>query len=155
MWHTPFSFSNFKRMGRILAIDYGMRRTGIAVTDPLQIIAGGLTTVDTRELMPYLEKYMETESVDKIVVGLPLQMNGEESDNAKNVRLFVRKLRQKNPSLDVEYFDERFTSVLAKNAMISGGVPKMKRRNKAMVDEISATIILQSYMEQKKYNILK
>lgn len=140
-------------MSRILAIDYGKKRTGIAVTDVLQIIAGGLTTVPTVDLMDFLIKYVETEPVERILVGHPKQMNNEDSENMKRIVPFVNSLKKKMPSIPIELVDERFTSVLAHQAMIDGGLKKKARQNKALVDEISATIILQSYLESKKYSI--
>lgn len=134
-------------MGRILAIDYGIKRTGIAVSDPLRIIAGALDTVPTANLMPYLDNYMARESVDTIVVGMPRQMDGQPSESFRHIEPFVRKLQQRHPAVEVAYHDERFTSVLARRAMIEGGVRKMDRRDKALVDRVSATIILQSYMD--------
>ena len=138
-------------MGRILAIDYGKKRTGIAVTDVLQIIANGLTTVPTSELMDFLLKYVEKEPVERIVVGHPKQMNNEDSENRKRITPFVNLLKKKLPQIPVEMVDERFTSVLAHQAMLDGGLKKKARQDKALVDEISATIILQSYLESKKY----
>lgn len=137
-------------MGRLLAIDYGTKRTGIAVTDSLRLIANGLTTVRTADLLHFLSDYMLREPVDRIIVGLPRQMNGQDSENAKNVTNFVKKLKASFPQLPVEYYDERFTSVLAHQAMLAGGLHKKERQNKALVDEISATIILQSYLESEK-----
>lgn len=139
----------FKIMGRILAIDYGRKRTGIAVTDTLQIIANGLTTVPTAQLMAFLADYIAKESIDRVVIGLPKQMNNELSDNMANITPFVNRFKKLFPNIPVEYMDERFTSVLAHRAMIDGGLKKKDRQNKALVDEISATIILQSYMENK------
>lgn len=136
-------------MARILAIDYGKRRTGLAVTDELQLIAGGLTTVDTKVLMDYILDYMRREPVERIVVGLPKQMNNTLSENMVRIEPFVNRLR-KLVDVPVEYYDERFTSVLAHRAMLDSGIGKMARRNKELVDEISATIILQSYMESKR-----
>lgn len=136
-------------MGRILAIDYGRKRSGVAVTDPLKIIANGLTTVRTCDLMDFLKDYMQKEQVERIIVGLPKQMSGELSENMKYIEPFVRNLR-KQVTVPVEMFDERFTSVLAHKAMLDGGLKKKDRQNKALVDEISATIILQSYMESNK-----
>lgn len=136
-------------MGRILAIDYGRKRTGVAVTDPLQIIANGLTTVPTSQLMTFLTDYMAKETVDRVIVGLPKQMNNEASDNMANITPFVNRFKKLFPNVPIEYVDERFTSVLAHRAMIDGGLKKKDRQNKALVDEISATIILQSYMENK------
>ena len=136
-------------MGRILAIDYGKKRTGIAVSDTLQLIANGLTTVPTAELMSFLTDYVSREPVERIIVGLPKQMNNEASENAKRIEPFVRTLRKAMPNIPVEYVDERFTSVLAHRAMLEGGLKKKARQNKALVDEISATIILQDYLESK------
>lgn len=138
-------------MGRILAIDYGSKRTGLAVTDPLQIIANGLTTVETAKLVPFLQDYLQKEQVERIIVGLPKQMNGQESDNMKNIVPFVNRMKKLYPNLPIEYHDERFTSVMAHRVMLDSGIGKKARQNKALVDEISATIILQSYMESKKF----
>ena len=140
-------------MSRILAIDYGKKRTGIAVTDILQIIANGLTTVPTTELTDLLMNYVEREPVERIIVGYPKQMNNEDSENMKRITPFVNMLRKKLPHIPVEMVDERFTSVLAHQAMIDGGLKKKARQNKALVDEISATIILQSYLESKKFKL--
>lgn len=137
-------------MSRVLAIDYGVRRTGIAVTDPLQLIANGLTTVDSRQLLDFLKDYVAREPVELFLVGKPMQTNGRESDNLANVRKFVEKLQQALPHIPVEWWDERYTSVLAHQTMLCGGLKKMARRNKALVDEISATIILQGWMERRK-----
>ncbi len=138
-------------MSRILAIDYGKKRTGIAVTDPMQIIANGLTTVATHELVDFLVKYMQQEKVERIVIGHPKQMNYEDSENMKNIIPFMNRLKKLFPTLPVVLVDERFTSVLAHQAMLAGGLKKKDRQNKALVDEISATIILQSYLESRKY----
>ncbi len=140
-------------MGRILAIDYGRKRTGIAVTDILQMIAGGLATVPSAELVPWIAAYMEEEPVERIVVGQPKQMNNEPSENMRYVEAFVSHLKRTIPDVPVEFYDERFTSVLAHKAMIDGGLKKKKRQDKGLVDEISAVIILQSYLENKKYKI--
>ena len=137
-------------MGRILSIDYGKKRTGIAVTDPLQIIAGGLATVSTSELLDWLVRYMQSETVELVVVGEPLQNNGQPSENHARVMQFVAQLRRRMPELPVVLYDERFTSVLAHQAMIDGGLHRKARQNKALVDEISATIILQSYLQSRK-----
>ncbi|MCH5179389.1 MAG: Holliday junction resolvase RuvX [Prevotellaceae bacterium] len=134
-------------MGRILAVDYGRKRTGLAVTDPAQIIANGLTTVDTHKLWEFLADYISREEVERIVVGMPVQTNGEPSDNQRNIIPFVNRWRKNYPDIPVVEWDERFTSVLAHRTMLDAGLHKMARRNKALVDEISATIILQSYME--------
>ncbi len=138
-------------MSRIIAIDYGKKRTGIAVTDPLQIIANGLTTVPTHQLVDFLLDYVRREPVERIVVGHPKQMNNEDSENMKNIVPFLNRLRKLLPDMPVELVDERFTSVLAHQAILAGGLKKKDRQNKALVDEISATIILQSYLESKKY----
>lgn len=137
-------------MPRILSIDYGKRRTGLAVTDPLQIIAGGLATVSTSELYDYLVAYVSREPVERIVIGKPVQPNGQPSENLARVEQFVNRWRKAQPQLPIEYVDERFTSVLAHRAMIDGGLKKKSRQNKALVDEISATIILQSYLESRR-----
>ena len=135
-------------MGRVLSIDYGVRRTGLAVTDPLQIIAGGLTTVDTPRVMDYLRKYVANEAVERFVVGLPRQANGRDSDNLPRVRNFVAQLQKAFPQIPIDMWDERYTSVMAHRTMLESGIGKMARRNKALVDEISATIILQGWMER-------
>ena len=137
-------------MSRILAIDYGKKRSGIAVTDPLQLIAGGLTTVSTPELLSFIKQYVAKESVERILVGLPKQMNNEASENMKRIEPFVHTLRKQIPSVPVEYVDERFTSVLAHRTMLDAGLIKKDRQNKALVDEISVTIILQSYLETQR-----
>lgn len=137
-------------MSRILAIDYGARRTGVAVSDPLQIIANGLTTVDTHSLWPFLEDYIRREEVERVVIGMPRKVDGSASDNQKNILPFIRRWREQHPNIPIEEWDERFTSVMAHRTIIDAGVKKMARRNKALVDEISATIILQSWMESKR-----
>lgn len=139
-------------MSRILAVDYGKKRCGIAVTDPLKIIAGGLTTVATSELLSFIKDYTTREQVETIVVGEPKQPNGQPSENLPRVRAFVAQLKKMMPTMPVEYYDERFTSVLAHKAMIDGGLKKKARQNKALVDEISATIILQDYMNSKRFS---
>lgn len=138
-------------MGRLLAIDYGTKRTGIAVSDSLKIIANGLTTVPTHTLFDFLKSYLEKEDVECIVVGLPKQMNNEYSDNMKNIRPFVKKLQTAYPDMKIEYYDERFTSSIAQQTMIDGGLKKKDRQNKTLVDEISAVIILQDYMESLRF----
>lgn len=138
-------------MGRVLSIDYGKKRTGLAVTDPLQIIANGLTTVETKNLFDFLMQYTRHETVERIVVGKPMQTNGLPSENLARVENFVNRWRKANPTIPVEYYDERFTSVLAHKAIINSGVKKKARReNKGLVDEVSATIILQDYMNSKR-----
>ena len=137
-------------MARILSIDYGKKRTGLAVTDPLQIIAGGLATVATSELFDYLQAYVDREPVERIVIGEPRQPNGQPSENLQRVQQFVNRWRKAVPQIPIEYYDERFTSVLAHQAMIDGGLKKKARQDKALVDEISATIILQDYLRSRK-----
>ena len=138
-------------MARIMAIDYGRKRTGIAVTDSLQMIANGLTTVPSGELVKFLQDYLAKEPVELIVVGQPKQMNNEPSENMRYVQAFVTHLKRTLPQVPVEYYDERFTSVMAHQAMLEGGLRKKKRQEKALVDEVSAVIILQAYLESKKY----
>ena len=135
---------------RILSIDYGKKRTGIAVTDPLQIIAGGLATVSTSELYDFLVGYISREPVERIVIGEPRQADGTPSENFARVEQFVNRWRKSQPSVPIEFYDERFTSVLAHRAMIDGGLRKKARQNKALVDEISATILLQDFLESKR-----
>ena len=137
-------------MARILSIDYGKKRTGLAVTDPLQLIAGGLATVSTSELFEYLQAYIAREPVERIVIGEPRQPNGQPSENLPRVQQFVNRWRKAVPQIPIEFYDERFTSVLAHRAMLEGGLKKKARQDKALVDEISATIILQDYMRSKK-----
>ena len=137
-------------MARILSIDYGKKRTGLAVTDPLQIIAGGLATVATSELFDYLQAYIAREQVEMIVIGEPRQPNGEPSENFARVQQFVNRWRKAVPQVPIQFYDERFTSVLAHQAMLDGGLKKKARQNKGLVDEISATIILEDYMRSRK-----
>jgi putative holliday junction resolvase len=136
-------------MGKILAIDFGIKRTGIAVTDELQMIASGLTTVNTKDLLSFILKYIKTENVETIVVGKPKQMNNTDSESEPLIKQFLNKLKPQIPSIKVTREDERFTSKMAFQTMIDSGLSKKKRRNKALVDEISATIILQSYLYNK------
>lgn len=136
-------------MSRILAIDYGQKRTGIAVTDTLQMIANGLATVETRELEKFLTDYMAKEDVSAIVIGKPTQMNGENSENMKRIEPFFNRLKKLFPDKEVLYYDERFTSVLAHQAMLQSGIRKKARQDKALVDKISATIILEDYLQSK------
>lgn len=138
-------------MGRILAIDYGRKRSGLAVTDTLQLIATGLTTVPSGELVKYLSDYVSKEPVDLFVVGLPKQMNNELSENMIHIEAFAKHLKRIIPTIPVVFSDERFTSVLAHRAMLEGGLKKKKRQDKGLVDEISAVIILQDYLESNKY----
>ena len=147
---TPIKENNSSQVGRIISIDYGKKRTGVAVTDPLQIVPNGLATVSTCELMKFLQDYVAREDVERIVVGEPRQMNGQPSENLQRVRQFVAQWKKAMPSIPVEYYDERFTSVLAHRAMIDSGIGKKARQNKALVDEISATIILQDYLRSRQ-----
>ena len=138
-------------MGRLLAIDYGKKRTGIAVTDTLQIIANWLCTVETSKLFDFLSDYLSKESVEKIIVGQPKQTNGEDSENMKRITPFVNRLRKLYPTLPITFYDERFTTVLAHQAILESGIGKKARReNKGLVDQISATIILEDYMASNK-----
>ena len=134
-------------MSRILAIDYGQKRTGIAVTDTLQMIANGLATVETKELEKFIVSYVANEDVSTIVVGKPTQMNGENSENMKRIEPFFNRLKRLFPDKEITYYDERFTSVLAHQAMLQSGIGKKARQNKALVDKISATIILEDYLQ--------
>jgi putative Holliday junction resolvase len=135
-------------MGRILAIDYGTKRVGIATTDPMQIIASGLDTVHPNELISYLKNYMQTEEVECIVVGDPKRLNNEPAQAAKGADQLTSRLKKEFPNIRFARMDERFTSKMAFSAMIDGGLKKKKRQDKALVDKVSATIILQSFMEQ-------
>ena len=135
-------------MGRIMAVDYGQKRTGLAVTDMLKMIANRLTVVSSREAMGYIAQYVSQEPVDLIVVGYPKQMNNEPSENMKRVEAFVAQLTKTLPSIPVEYYDERFTSIMAQRALIDGGLKKKKRQDKGLVDEISAVLILQGFLER-------
>jgi putative Holliday junction resolvase len=137
-------------VARIVSIDYGKKRTGLAVTDPLQLIASGLAIVSTSELFEYLTQYVAKESVERIVIGEPRQPNGQPSENLARVQQFVNRWRKAMPQIPIEYYDERFTSVLAHQAMLLGGLKKKARQDKALVDEISATIILEDYMRSRK-----
>lgn len=137
-------------MARILAIDYGMKRTGIAITDEMQMIASGLTTVETPKLIEFLKKYFNDEKVELVIVGEPKQMNYEPSQSAAMIDAFVVKFTKIFPEMKVERIDERFTSKMALSSMIQSGMNKKKRQNKAILDEISATIILQDYLNYRK-----
>lgn len=139
-------------MGRLLSIDYGRKRCGIAVTDPLRIVATGLTTVKTASLIDFIKDYASREQVDTIVVGLPTTLRGEESESIRYIRPGIRQLKIAIPEIPVVFFDERFTSTIAHMSMIDSGMKKMARRDKAVVDEISATIILNDYLQSKQYN---
>ncbi len=136
-------------MGRILAIDYGQKRVGLAVTDPMQITANGLDTVLSHEIFDYLQHYIDREPVEKFVIGLPKQMNGQDSASKQYIKPFVTGLQRKFPDIELVYVDERFTSVLAHQTMFDAGLKKKDRQNKELVDKISATIILQSYLESR------
>ncbi len=136
-------------MGRILAIDYGQKRAGLAVTDPLGLIANGLTTVHVRELLAFLRDYLAKEQVDLLVVGQPKDMRNRPSDASQFIEPFVGQLKKHFPGIPVVRMDERFTSKLAMQTMIDAGLGKMARRNKALADTISATLILQSFLEQQ------
>ena len=136
-------------MGRLLAIDYGSKRTGIAVTDEMQIIASGLTTVDTKNLVSFLKTYCESELVELFLIGLPKQMNNELSESEPLILKFIKILEKEISHIPVQRVDERFTSKMAFQTMIDSGLTKKQRQNKALVDEISATLILQSYLHNK------
>lgn len=138
-------------VARLLSIDYGKKRTGIAVSDSLQLIANGLTTVETPRLFDFLKEYLQKEEVERIIVGLPTQMNNQPSENMKRIEPFVNRLRKLYPHIPVEYYDERFTSKMAQQTMLDAGLKKKNRQKKELIDEISATILLQSYMESRKF----
>ncbi len=135
-------------MGRILAVDYGTKRTGLAVSDPLRIIAGALDTVRTHELEGWIKSYLSREDVTTIVVGEPRQMDGTMSQSWQYIRPFVERLRKSYPTVEIVMQDERFTSVLAQRTILESGIGRMARRDKSLVDKVSATIILQSYMSK-------
>jgi putative Holliday junction resolvase len=142
---------NFGTVGRILAIDYGQKRVGLAVTDPLKIIANKLVTVSTHGIWDFLSGYFKKEQVERVVVGYPYQMNNEPSDAVLYINPFLKRFRKLYPEMPVELVDERFTSKIAFQTMIDAGLKKKARQNKETIDAVSATIILQSYMEQQKY----
>ena len=137
-------------MSRILALDYGTKRVGIAVTDPLQIIANGLTTVSEKEIWQFLSEYFTKEKVDCVVIGYPVQTSGKGSESLRVINPFIKKFRKTYPDILVELADERYTSKIAHQTMISGGLKKKARQNKSLVDTISATIILQGYLEARR-----
>lgn len=139
------------KSARILAIDYGAKRTGLAVTDPLQIIASGLTTVPTSELFSFLANYFEQEGVSKIIIGMPKRLNNEPSEIAEEIQQFIVAFQKIYPDIPVETLDERFTSKIAFQSMIDGGMKKKQRQNKGLVDEIAATILLQDYLTRKMF----
>ncbi len=136
-------------MARILALDYGLKRTGIAVTDELQLIASGLTTVDTSTVFKFLRDYLSKESVELFVIGEPKQMDNTASQSEQYIKPFITQLSKQFPNVPIKRVDERFTSKMAVRTMIDSGIKKSKRKNKALVDEISATLILQSYLYSK------
>ncbi len=136
-------------MGRLLGIDYGSKRTGIAVTDEMQIIASGLTTVDSKTLIDFLKSYSAKETVELILIGLPKQMNNELSESEPLILKFIKTLSKELPNIPIKRVDERFTSKMAFQTMIDSGLTRKQRKNKALVDEISATLILQSYLHNK------
>jgi putative Holliday junction resolvase len=139
-------------LARILSIDYGTKRTGIAVTDTLQIIATGLTTIHTQTLFTFLENYFKKEPVECVVIGNPKRLDNTPSDSAQHIVGFTRKLKEKYPQLKVEMLDERFTSVMSQQAMIAAGTTKKQRQNKETIDMLSAVLLLQNYLEKKKHN---
>ena len=136
-------------MGRILAIDYGRKRVGIAVTDELKMIANSLTTVHSKDIITFLKDYTEKESVECFVIGEPKQMNGKLSESERFIEPFIKLLKKEFPDIKIERFDERFTSKIAVRTMVDAGIKKKDRQNKALIDSISATLILQSYLESK------
>ena len=138
-------------MGRILAVDYGKKRLGLAVTDPLKIIGSALATIPTHEIFDFLKNYFSKEPVEKLVVGLPKQMNNQPSESMPLINQFVAQFKKQFPEIPVQMVDERFTSKLAVQTMVMGGVKKKDRQNKAMIDTVSAAIILQSYLESESY----
>lgn len=141
-------------MGRVLAIDYGQKRVGVAVTDPLQMIATGLATISSHSILDFLEDYLKKETVDVFVVGEPKTERNTASESQKYLKPFLGRLKKKFPDIDIVLVDERYTSKIAFQSMIDSGVKKKDRRNKALIDTVSATIILQSYLEQKNNSIL-
>lgn len=138
-------------MGRILAIDYGRKRVGLAVTDPLKLIANKLTTVSSHDLFDFLTNYFNNEEVELVVVGYPVTLKNEASESIRYINPFLKQFQKRFPSMKLELVDERFTSKLAFQTMIDAGLKKKERQNKALIDAVSATIILQSYMEQQRY----
>ncbi|MBQ1723490.1 MAG: Holliday junction resolvase RuvX [Muribaculaceae bacterium] len=138
-------------MARILGIDYGRKRTGIAVTDPLQIVANSLATVPTHTLLDYIKNYVAQEAVEAIVIGQPTQLNGQPSESMRYITPFVKKLQKEMPQMPVIMYDERFTSTIAHQAMLDGGMKKSDRQDKNRVDAIAATIILNDYLQSKSH----
>lgn len=143
---------NLNAVGRILAIDYGQKRVGLAVTDPLQMIATRLETIPAHEIWTFLKAYFAKENVEKVIVGYPMQMNNQPSQAVQYVNPFLKKFQKDFPDMPLEQVDERFTSKMAFQTMIDAGLKKKDRQNKGTVDGVSATIILQSYLERKNYN---
>ena len=137
-------------MGRLLAIDYGRKRTGLAVTDVLRITANPLLTIETKELTNWLTDYFARENVDEVIIGHPTQMNGQESESMKYIRPFMGEFKKRFPTMPITMYDERFTSVLAHQAMLAGGMKRKDRQDKAVVDKIAACIILEDYLEYKQ-----
>jgi putative holliday junction resolvase len=137
-------------MGRIMAIDYGKKRSGIAVTDPFQMIATGLTTVDSRDLRNWLKAYFEKETVERVIIGLPFALDGSETDGTKPVKDFIRLFKKDNPGTPIETVDEQFTSKLAAQTLINSGLKKKDRQNKKLLDEVAATIMLQDFLLLKQ-----
>lgn len=144
--HTFNNYVNI--LARILALDYGIKRTGVAVTDELQIIASGLTTIETKNMFSFLTNYLQKENVELFVIGEPKQMNNTESESEQYIRPFIEKLKTTFPKIPIKRVDERFTSKLAFQSLLDSGLKKKQRQNKALIDEVSATIILQTYLEQ-------
>jgi putative holliday junction resolvase len=140
-------------MGRLLSIDFGRRRCGIAVTDPMRIVANALETVETPRLIDFVKAYIASNGVDEVVVGLPKNLNGEPSESMRWLTPVINRLKKEIAPVPVVYYDERFTSVLAHRAMIDGGMKKSDRRDKAVVDRISASIILNDYLESQKFKL--
>lgn len=149
--NDSWDFCNFVAVGRILCIDYGRRRCGLAATDTLRLVASALTTVATADLVEWVARYVAAEPVDEIVVGLPRDMQGNLSESMTYIRPGIGRLSRRLPDIPIVFFDERFTSTLAHRAMIDGGMKKMKRRDKGVVDGIAAVIILTGYLESKQY----
>jgi len=137
-------------MSRIMALDYSIRRTGIAVTDPLQIIANGLTTIDSHSLRPWLKTYFFTEAVERVIIGLPYSLDGSETHGTKPVKDFIRLFKKDHPQIPIETVDEQYTSQLATQSIIDSGLRKKQRANKALIDQVAATIMLQSYLQSKQ-----
>ncbi len=139
-------------MGRLMAIDYGRRRCGVAVTDTLRIVATALATVETSKLVDFVKSYVAREPVDAIIVGYPRDMHGRDSDSMRYITPGINRLRKELPLMEIVFFDERFTSVLAHRSMVDLGMKRMQRRDKAVVDEMAAAIILNDYLQSKSYN---